>query len=204
MTIQQRFARLVTTVVVRVPVLWKLFRGPMRKNFDRLAGDWNATRVDERRLAAINAALDAVPTPPATVLDLGTGTGAAARLAAARWPDAAVTGADVSPGMVAEARRHAASANERYDLADSAALPYADGSFELVTHANMIPFFDEVARVAAPGGYVLFAFSGGAQTPIYVPPEKLRAELERRGFTEFAELAQARGNGLLARKAVHA
>ena len=68
----------------------------------------------------------------------------------------------------------------------------------------MIPFFDEVARVLAPGGHALFAFSGGAGTPIYVPPEKLRAELEQRGFTEFAELAAGRGNGLLARKGDHA
>jgi ubiquinone/menaquinone biosynthesis C-methylase UbiE len=199
-TIQQRFARLVTTAVVRVPVLWKVFRGPMRRNFDRLAGEWNATRVDERRLAAIDAALDAVPAPPATVLDLGTGTGAAARLAAARWPDAAVTGADVSPGMVAEARRHAASANERYEVADSAALPYPDGSFELVTLNNMIPFFDEVARVVAPGGHVAVAFALGPSTPIFVPLDRVRAELERRGLVHVADFSPGPGQSLLARK----
>jgi hypothetical protein len=65
----------------------------------------------------------------------------------------------------------------------------------------MIPFFDELARVVAPGGQLLFAFSGGAETPIYVPPERLRNELGRRGFTEFAEFEAGRGNALLARKA---
>jgi predicted methyltransferase len=65
----------------------------------------------------------------------------------------------------------------------------------------MIPFFDELARVLLPGGRALFAFSGGAGTPIYVPPERLRNELERRGFTEFAEFDAARGTALLARKA---
>ena len=200
MTIQQRFVRLVTTAVVRAPVLWKVFRGPMRKNFDRLAGEWNATRVDERRLAAVGAALDAVPTPPATVLDLGTGTGAVARLAAARWPDAAVTGADVSPEMIAEARRLAASANERYEVADSAALPYPDGSFELVTLNNMIPFFDEVARVVAPGGHVVVAFALGASTPIYVPLGRVRTELERRGLVHVADFSPDPGRSLLARK----
>ena len=30
-------------------------------------------------------------------------------------------------------------------------LPFADESFDLVTHANMIPFFDELARVVRPG-----------------------------------------------------
>ena len=65
----------------------------------------------------------------------------------------------------------------------------------------MIPFFDELTRVLARGGHALFAFSSGSTTPIYVPPEKLKQELTARGFTEFADLAAGRGNGLLARKA---
>ena len=64
----------------------------------------------------------------------------------------------------------------------------------------MIPFFDELARVVAPGGSVVFAYSGGAGTPIYVPPERLRAELERRGFADFAEFKAGRGTSFLARK----
>jgi hypothetical protein len=47
---------------------------------------------------------------------------------------------------------------------------------------------------------VLIAYSAGAETPIYVPPERLRSELERRGFAEFAELSAGRGTSLLAVK----
>jgi predicted methyltransferase len=68
----------------------------------------------------------------------------------------------------------------------------------------MIPFFDELVRVLEPGGQVLFAFSLGAGTPIYVPAERLRAELERRGFMDFAEFAAGEGTALLARKATRA
>jgi hypothetical protein len=64
----------------------------------------------------------------------------------------------------------------------------------------MIPFFDEIARVVAPGGSVVIAYSGGAGTPIYVPPERLRREFERRGFSEFAEIDAGRGTAFLARK----
>ena len=64
----------------------------------------------------------------------------------------------------------------------------------------MIPFFDELARVVAPGGWVLFAFSAGPETPIYVPPERLRAELSVRGFMDFAEFAAGNGTALVARK----
>ena len=38
----------------------------------------------------------------------------------------------------------------------------------------MIPFFDELARVTAPGGYVVFSFSTGPETPIWVSSERLR------------------------------
>ena len=91
-----------------------------------------------------------VGTPPDARARLGTGSGAVARLVAARWPDAEVIGVDVSPRMVAEARRLATSERERYEVADASALPYEDGAFDLVTLNNMIPFFDELARVTAP------------------------------------------------------
>ena len=41
----------------------------------------------------------------------------------------------------------------RFEQADAVRLPFEDGSFDLVQLANMIPFFDELARVAAPGGH---------------------------------------------------
>ena len=198
MTPQQRFARFVTGAVVRVPLLWHLFKGSMTRNFDRLAPEWEATRVSRERLVAIEAALDAVPSPPARALDLGTGTGAVARLVAEHWPDAEVTGVDVSPGMIDEARRYG---GQRYEVADASRLPYADGTFELVTLNNMIPFFDELARVTAPGGHVAVSYSMGANTPIWVPLERVRAELERRGFSHVANFSAGSGLSLLARKA---
>jgi hypothetical protein len=47
---------------------------------------------------------------------------------------------------------------------------------------------------------LIVAFSSGAGTPIYVPPERLRAELSRRGFSDFAEISTNPGTALLARK----
>jgi SAM-dependent methyltransferase len=88
-----------------------------------------------------------------------------------------------------------------FQTGDAERLPFADGSFELVTLANMIPFFDELARVAAPGGHVVFSFSSGPQTPIWVPPERLRRELEARGFVDFADFENGAGTALLARQA---
>jgi SAM-dependent methyltransferase len=193
----QRFARLATDVVVRRPALWRLFRGPIRSQFDRMAPRWEGIRRPDM-LAPAEAALDRLPTAPRRALDVGTGTGALARLLAARYPDADIRGADLSERMIDEARRLTGSPRVTYVVADAARLPFADGSFDLVTLSNMIPFFDEIARLVAPGGHVLVAYSAGADTPIYVSNDRLRTQLEQRGFAEFAEVSAGRGTALLA------
>jgi ubiquinone/menaquinone biosynthesis C-methylase UbiE len=202
MTLGQRFARLATDVAVRWPRLWRLFRPFIRREFDRIAPEWGQMRSADA-FEPLVAALAGLAGPPRRVLDLGTGTGQAAFLVAARFPETDVVGADLSPEMIAAARSATPpelDGRVRFELADAAALPYDDGAFDLVTLANMIPFFDELTRVTAPGGALVFSFSVGAETPIYVPPERLRSELERRGFTDFAEFSAGRGTSLLARK----
>lgn len=199
----RRFARLATNAVVRAPALWRLFRRPLGFQFDRLASRWDTLR-DPDHLAPVESAFDAVEPPPTTVLDLGTGTGSAARAAAVRWPGAEVVGVDISQQMIEEAERKLPDElreRVRFQVADAARLPSPAGSFDLVVLANMIPFFDELARVVAPGGGVIFGFSGGPETPIYVPPGRLRSELGARGFTQFVDFSRARGTALLARKA---
>jgi len=198
----RRFARLATNAVVRRPAAWRLFRGALRRQFDRLGPQWDEI-IQADHLVAFERALEQVAPPPRRALDLGTGTGAAALAVARRFPGAEVVGVDLAESMIAVARRKAGpelADRVRFEVGDAAALPFEDGAFDLVTHANMIPFFDELARVVAPGGHVVFGFSGGSETPIYVDPVRLRAELERRGFTHFAELEAGRGTAFLARK----
>ena len=198
----RRFARLATNVVVRRPRLWRLFRGTMRLQFDRLAPVWDSMR-DPDHLASFERAIDAIDQPPARVLDLGTGTGAGALAIARRFPEAEVVGVDISERMLEEARQKTPPelmGRVRYESADAARLPFPDGSFQLVSLANMIPFFDELARIVAPAGTVVFSFSGGPETPIWVPPERLRAELGRRGFSDFADFEAGPGTSFLARK----
>ena len=197
----RRFARLATNAVVARPRLWGGFRWLLRKQFDRLAPEWQARRRPEA-FAALDEALAAVEPPPRRVLDLGTGTGAAAFVAARRFPDAEVVGADLSERMLAEARANTPpelAGRMRFEAADGAQLPFEDEAFDLVVLANMIPFFDELARVVAQGGWVVLSFSAGPETPIWVPPARLREELGVRGFSDFADFAAAGGTALLAR-----
>jgi ubiquinone/menaquinone biosynthesis C-methylase UbiE len=151
----------------------------------------------EDTLASYEAALERIDGTIERALDVGTGTGVGARVLRSRFPNAEVVGADLSRDMLAEARRLAPDIT--FVEADAARLPFDDESFDLVAHQNMIPFLDEVSRVLRPGGWTIFAFSSGAETPIWVEPDRLRTELERRGFTDFAEVAAGRGAGVVAR-----
>ena len=198
----QKFARLSTNAVLRSPRLWRLFRPLVRKQFDAIAGSWDTMR-DPAHLEPYEAALAAVDPAPAMALDLGTGTGEGAFAIARRFPRTEVVGVDLADAMLAEARRKMPpelAERVRFENGDASALPFTDASLDLVAHANMIPFFDELTRVLAPGGQAVFAFSLGSGTPIYVTPDRLKDELGRRGFTEFAEFDAGKGTALLARK----
>ena len=198
----RRFARIATNAAVRTPRLWAVFRPFVRGLFDAEAPRWDSLRSPDTFLP-YETALASVAPAPGRALDLGTGTGFGAFMMARRFPEAEVVDVDLSGRMLERARKNTPAELQgrvSFRQADASNLPYGDSEFDLVAHSNMIPFFDEVARVVAPGGHALFAYSSGADTPIYVPSKRLREELERRGFTEFAVFDRGRGTALLARK----
>ncbi|MGA8663820.1 MAG: ubiquinone/menaquinone biosynthesis methyltransferase [Thermoplasmata archaeon] len=106
------------------------------------------------------------PGPIRRALDLGCGTGDLARQVARRYPEAHVVGADFTQPMLANAQRRNRRAREgsRVALAraNALALPFADGSFDLVTNAfvarnlsDLPRAFREIRRVLRPGGLFL-------------------------------------------------
>jgi SAM-dependent methyltransferase len=197
----RRFARFTTRAVVARPRLWRLFRPLTRFQFQRLAPIWDRRRGPES-LPALMTALERID-PPRRVLDVGTGTGQAARAIAKRFLNAEIVGVDLAPGMVEEARRllePELAGRVRYEAADASRLRVEDRSFDLVVLLNMIPFFEELARITAPGGALVLAYSSGPETPIYTPPETLRRRLEPLGFGQFEEIAVGEGTALLARR----
>lgn len=106
------------------------------------------------------------PGPLTRVLDLGCGTGELARLLARRYGSTRVVGADFTRAMLENATRSSAGRPERprIDFARATALrlPFADGSFDVVTNAfvarnlsDLSMAFREVRRVLRPGGVFL-------------------------------------------------
>ena len=57
-TLGQKFARLATNAALRSPLLWRLFRPLVRKQFDAIAGTWDELRTPGH-LAAYERALEA-------------------------------------------------------------------------------------------------------------------------------------------------
>jgi SAM-dependent methyltransferase len=102
--------------------------------------------------------------PGERVLDLGTGTGNAALLAARAG--AHVTAADPSPRLLGVAQeRLAAEGHEgEFAVAKAEALPFADAAFDVVVSVFAVIFTEqperaagEIVRVLAPGGRALIA-----------------------------------------------
>jgi ubiquinone/menaquinone biosynthesis C-methylase UbiE len=112
------------------------------------------------------------------LLDAGCGTGMMALRIAAQHPNCAVYGIDLSPKMIAVARRDAEKQGLAVDfrLGSITDLPYPDASFDVVTTNIMYHHLDlaekrqavsEVARILKPGGrYVSAEFGPRARNAL--------------------------------------
>lgn len=147
-----------------------------------------------RMLDAGRAALaSAVPVSTQRLLEVGVGTG----LALPRYPqDAELIGVDLSPAMLARARRRVrhtglASAKRGVHLlcADAEQLPFSEHSFDCITLPYVLSvtpnperLLAELRRVCRPGGCILILnhFSGAG---VWGGAERLLAGLaDRVGF----------------------
>ena len=108
------------------------------------------------------AVLQAVARPSVPLgraLDLACGTARLTFDLASRYPGAMAVGLDVSQGMLAAARRRLRERTPPLVRGDAYALPFADGSFELVTSTIAYHWLldaeaalREIRRVLRPGG----------------------------------------------------
>jgi SAM-dependent methyltransferase len=153
------------------------------ERYDRAADDYGrywAPVLDVAARGVLDAATPAVEQAlgraedggrgPATLLDVGTGAGVLAIEAVKRWAGRGLTviGSDMSRGMLAAARSHAALAGvpaEKLELLYGAAaqLPLDDASADVIVSSfvyQLVPdrpaAFREAWRVLRPGGTLAF------------------------------------------------
>nr|WP_232234509.1 class I SAM-dependent methyltransferase [Actinoplanes sp. N902-109] len=178
----------------------------VRAAYDSVAASYAALLPDTRAEAPLDLAMvdvfaEAVAAA-GDVLDAGCGTGRMSRYLADRG--CRVCGVDLSPGMVAMARRdHPGLA---FGVASLGELPFTDNRFAgvmlwySVIHtapAGLARIFAEAVRVLRPGGRLLIGFQAGDGTRDVAPAYRRlghEVRLERHLFTAdriAAELAAA-------------
>lgn len=129
------------------------------------------------------------------MLDVATGTGIVLRLAHARSAGLSrLVGLDLTPGMLEVAREKSAGLDVEFVVGDATALPFDDGSFDLVTCQQGLQFFPEreralaeFVRVLAPGGRAVVACWCEIET---APAHHALAETVARHFPERASVAR--------------
>jgi ubiquinone/menaquinone biosynthesis C-methylase UbiE len=106
------------------------------------------------------------------VLDVATGTGAAAQAAAPIvGPSGSVIGGDISPSMLAAARRNLQGTGIGLVLFDGHALPYTDGRFDAVICQLGLMFFGDQALGLSEFRRVL-RFGGWTAVSVTPTPER--------------------------------
>lgn len=132
--------------------------------------------ITGRAIRATMAAVNAIPS--SHVLEVGVGTGIALPF---YKPDHRITGIDLSPDMLARAKRrvdekHLDNVDELVEM-DAAHLAFPDGSFDVAVAMfvmTVVPdaaaVLGEMARVVRPGGRVVivnhFSATGGMRAAI--------------------------------------
>ncbi|MDH4226424.1 MAG: methyltransferase domain-containing protein [Deltaproteobacteria bacterium] len=134
----------------------------VKKSFSRAAATYDRHASFQKEIAAELAEL--IDAHPGLTLDIGSGTGAVARLLKKKWPDINVFSTDIAEDMLKVAKEKLNGSSNMLVTADFERLPFAASCFDTALSslsyqwaADIGAAFRETQRVLRPGGR--FAFS---------------------------------------------
>ena len=134
---------------------------------------------------------------PARVLDVGSGPGRASGVMKGRWPKSEVVALDIALPMLGQVPKHTRFWRPvRRVCGEATALPFAEGSFDLVFSnlclqwvADLPAALAEFRRVLRPGGLLLFS-SFGPDTLLELREAYLAAGEREPPLSPFAAIQQ--------------
>lgn len=134
----------------------------VRLEYDRLADEYDR-RWRKYVDATMKAVLEVVKLEGREkILDIPCGTGELSRRLLAKSPNLCITGADISPGMLKQAKSKDAGEKVKWIDAEVSRLPFADREFDYVICANSFHYFStpeqalvELRRVLRPKGVLI-------------------------------------------------
>ena len=149
----------------------------VRRSFSGAANTYDANAFLQREIAdRLFERLDYIKLAPATVLDLGCGTGTVTKKLSARFPAAHVIGVDLALPMLAHTRESMKRSwadrlfkrGPQLALAcsDAETLPFANASVDAIVSSLTLQWCDaerainEAARILKPGGLFMFTTFG--------------------------------------------
>lgn len=152
---------------------YALRKKAVRRSFDVASGTYEQAAVLQREIRhRLLERLDLVRLAPKRIVDLGAGTGQAARVLGQRYPDAEIIAVDLSAAMLQQGRprgwrRLLGPRSPLSVCADAERLPLRNNSCDLVISNLMLQWCDtpdtvfaEVRRVLNPGGLYSFTTFG--------------------------------------------
>jgi processive 1,2-diacylglycerol beta-glucosyltransferase len=175
----------------------------LQTEFNAWAAQGRGEQMESHHSAIAEAAFREMNwSPKDWVLDLGCGSGWAARRMARRVPEGRVVGVDIAEAMIEKAQSHTAPVSHlEFRVARVEALPFLDGTFDKVFSCESFYYYpdlrralQEIRRVLKPDGefYCLVnLFRENPYTHVWVDLLKVKAHLLSE--SEYRELFKEAG-----------
>lgn len=150
--------------------VYKIERRSVASAFNAAAKNYDAVALLQQTVAdRLFESFDLIKINPASILDMGSGTGYGSRKLKQRFKKARFYQADISGEMLKTARKQSPRhfSKNHFVCADAVQMPIKENQFDLVFSSLMLQWcndldrvFAEVKRILKPGGLFLFASFG--------------------------------------------